>query len=488
MFQLKKTKVNKYLKYCLIIILLQFSACTEDFESINTNPTAPVDVQPDHLLRKVLYDYAEQMSYEGFVAGNLLGQYFTAIDFNLFDRHSLTEPQYGGKPWNILYENLRDNELLLAKSRSNPAFAVYEGAALIYKSYVTMALTDLYGDVPYSQALQGKSGIVSPAYDDQREIYLGTDGILANLDRGVAAINAYKGGLKLQGDIVYAGDLTKWRKLANTLKFKALMRISGKENVTDKLAAIVSQGDFVKTAADDATYAFTQSPPNNFRMSIAKTGDYNLFIMSATIDSVLTKFDDGRKALFFRPTANNAAIFRGLNNGPDASKLSITTSDYSLTGKIFREDAGKLKANFMTSAEMFFLLAEAAEKGWIAGDAKTFYETGIQRSFEYWGLSLPADYLQRPSIVYKKAGSNPLEQIITQKWLHNIINGYEGWIEYRRTGFPALKPVSASLNQNIFPVRMPYPTSEEALNNANFKIASAKNSNNSVNAPVWWNK
>ena len=476
-----------FIKFGIIILILHVISCTQDFESINTNPTTPVDVQPDHLLRKVLYDYAEQMSYEGFVAGNLLGQYFTAIDFNLFDRHSLTEPQYGGKPWNILYENLRDNEILLSKSRANPAFAVYEGPALIYKAYVTMALTDLYGDVPYLQALQGKSGIVTPVYDDQKDIYLGSEGIIANLDKGISAINAYKGVIKLNGDIIYNGDLTKWRKLANSLKFKALIRISGKEVVKQRLAAIASEGDFIKTKSDDAIYTFAQSPPNNFRMSIAKTGDYNLFIMSATMDSILTKMDDGRKAVFFRPTASNAAFFRGLNNGPDASKLSITAGDYSLTGRIFREEASKLKANFMTSAEMHFLLAEAAEKGWVLGDAKTFYETGIQQSFDYWGLNLSTDYLQRPSIAYKNAGSNPIEQIITQKWIHNIINGYEGWIEYRRTGFPKLKPVTASLNQNIFPVRMPYPTSEEALNNVNFKVAAAKMNNNSVNAKVWWN-
>jgi hypothetical protein len=115
------------------------SSCTKDFEDINVNPTTPVDVQPEFLLRKVLYDYTEQMSYEGFVAGNLLGQYFTAIDFNLFDRHSLSEPQYGGKPWNFMYENLRDNEiLLLAKSRTNLAAAVYEGPVFDLQSICKM--------------------------------------------------------------------------------------------------------------------------------------------------------------------------------------------------------------------------------------------------------------------------------------------------------------------------------------------------------------
>lgn len=478
--------MKKYFKYSLVFLVVAMLGCTKDFENINVNPTAPVDVQPELLLRKVLYDYADQMTYEGFVAGNLLGQYFTAIDFNLFDRHSLTEPQYGGKPWSFLYENLRDNEILLAKSRANIAFAVYEGPALIYKSFVTAALTDLYGDVPYSEALKGKNGTVAPKYDAQRDIYIGKDGILENLDKGIAAINAYKGAIKLQGDIVYAGDLTKWRKLANSLKFKALMRISGKENVAAQLAKIVTDGDYIKTAADNANYAFTQSPPNNFRMSTAKTGDYNLFIMSETIDSILTKLDDPRKAVFFRPTASNATVYKGLLNGPDASKLSITASNYSLTGRVFREEAAKLKANFLTSAEMNFLLAEAAERGLIAGIAKTFYENGIKQSFDYWNTTLPTDYLLRGSIAYKAPGTNPIEQIITQKWLSNIVDGYEGWIEYRRTGFPKLKLVSASLNQNLIPVRMPYPTSEDALNNANFKAAADKTNKNSVNALVWW--
>jgi hypothetical protein len=474
-----------------IIIALSFTlliSCTKDFEDINVNPNTAVDVQPEFLLRKVLYDYTEQMSYEGFVAGNLLGQYFTAIDFNLFDRHSLSEPQYGGKPWNFMYENLRDNEILLAKSRSNLAAAVYEGPALIYKAYVTAALTDLFGDVPYSEAFQGKSGIVTPKYDNQRDIYLAEGGIIDNLEKGIAAIDGYKGAIPLQGDIVFNGDLTKWKKLANSLKFKALMRISAKEDVKAALQKIVDDDNFIKNPSENAVFTFIQSPPNNFRLSTAKVGDYNLFIMSETIDSIMKVFDDPRKTKYFRPTAADPNVYRGLRNGPDASQLSITTSQYSLTGRIFREEAGSLRANIMTSWEMNFLLAEAAEKGLIAGNSQTYYETGINQAFNFWNVAMPANYLTHEKVSYKIDGNNPIEQIITQKWLGNIINGYEGWIEYRRTGFPALKPVTASLNQGLFPVRMPYPTSEDALNNANFRVAADKTNNNSVNAPVWWDQ
>lgn len=460
--------------------------CTDNFEELNTNPNAPVDVQPSLLLRKIIFDFGEQMSYEGFVAGNLLGQYFTAVDFNLFDRHSLSEPQYGGNPWPFLYSNLRDNELLLQKARANPAFGVYEGPALIMKAYLAATLTDLYGDVPYSQALQGKTGVITPAYDSQESIYTAPGGILDNLDQGIASINAYTGTTGLDGDVLYGGNRSKWVLFANSLKIKYLMRISRKVNVQAALQRVVTEGNYIRTNADNAAFRFSLSQPNNFRMATARIGDYNLFIMSKTSEEVLTGLSDPRIATYFRPTAANPGTYRGLLNGPDASRLSISVADYSLTGTIFRENSDRLSANYMTAAETSFWLAEAAERNLIAASARTLYEQGITQSFAYWGTALPASYLTSSRVAYGLNGQNPIEQILTQKWLHNINNGYEGWTEYRRTGFPRLKPVSASLNNGLIPVRMPYPATESALNAAQYQIAASNTQNNSVNAPVWW--
>jgi len=464
-------------------ILVTLVSCTKDFQEINTNPNAPVDVQPELLLRKVLFDYQEQMSYEGFVAGNLLGQYFTAIDFNLFDRHSLTEPQFGGNPWDILYVNLRDNEIILDKARSNETFKVYEGPALILKAYMTAALTDIYGDVPYSEALNGKEENITPAYDSQEDIYTGQDGILQNLDLALTALRDYNGSIPLDGDIIYNGDLSKWIQLANSLKIKYLMRISDKVNVSDELQAIYAEENFIQTNADNAIYNFTNGQPNNFRMANLRDGDFNLFIMSLTMDEILHELNDPRMNVFFRPTGNDANTFQGFLNGPDASQTSISVADYSLSGTIFRENTGQLDANYMTAWETHFWLAEAALKGYISADAKTLYEQGVILAFEYWQTEMPIDYLTSGSAAF---GSNPFKQIITQKWLANIVNGYEGWIEYRRTGFPELKTISASLNNDMIPVRMPYPTSEDALNNSNFSQAASNTNGNSVNSSVWW--
>ncbi|QJD77418.1 SusD/RagB family nutrient-binding outer membrane lipoprotein [Spirosoma rhododendri] len=478
-------KRNLYTKLLLLVLLGVFQSCTDGFKEINTNPNAPVDVQPSLLMRKVLFDYGEQMSYEAFVAGNLLGQYFTAIDFNLFDRHSLSEPQYGGNPWPFLYTNLRDNEIILQKSRANVAYGVYEGPALIMKAYMTAALTDLYGDVPYSEALSGQSGVITPAYDGQEAIYTASGGILDNLNKGIASINAYKGATALDGDIIFSGNRTKWVLFANSLKIKYLMRISGRVDVKSDLQKVLTEGNFIKANTDNAAFRFS-TQPNNFRMSTARVGDYNLFIMSLTSQEILTNLSDPRIQTYFRSTTAKPGTYKGLLNGPDASKLSISVADYSLTGSIFRENSDKLSANFMTAAETSLLLAEAAERGLVSASAKDWYERGITQAFEYWQTTLPTSYLSSNAVAYKQNGQNPIEQILTQKWLANINNGYEGWIEWRRTGFPRLKTISASLNNNLIPVRMPYPGTESALNNVQYKKAADKINNNSINAPVWW--
>ena len=470
----------------LMVTLVIFTGCTADFEELNTNPNAPVSVQPGLLLRQVIYDFGEQMSYEGFAAGDLLSQHRTALDFNLFDRHALKSPQLGGNPWPIFYTNLRDTELLLQQAQSSETFKVYEDIALILKAYMAQGLTDLFGDVPYFEAFDGINGTVTAAYDAQEDIYLTEGGILDNLDKGIAALNAYDGAVALEGDLLFSGDLDKWIQFANSLKLKALMRISSRENMADEIASIFAAGNYISNNSDNAVFDFTNSAPNSFRFAQLRAGDFNNFVLSETMEEILTDLDDPRIAVFFRPFANStSAEFNGLINGINASQTSIEPANYSLAGTLFRDNTSELDANFMTAWETQFILAEAAAKGYISADAETLYNTGVQLAFEYWLTELPADYLSGAA-AYDAPGTTPLEQIITQKWIANIINGYEGWVEWRRTGFPEFKPVAASLNDGLIPVRMPYPAEEQALNADNYQAAAAATNDNSLNAPVWW--
>lgn len=479
----------KRITYILALLsLLVVSSCTKDFEEINTNPNAPNSVQPSLLLRQVLYNFGENMSYEGFVAGDLLSQHRTAIDFNLFDRHALKSPQLGGNPWPIFYRNLRDNEIILKQSRQLSTLKVYEGPALILKAYMAAGLTDLFGDVPYFTAFNGTAGVTTPAYDSQESIYLDEGGILDNLDKGIAAIQNYSDAIPLQGDILYNGNLQSWVRFANSLKIKYLLRISSKVNVSAQLQALYNQGNYITTNSQNAIFNFTSTAPNSFRLAQLRVGDFNNFVLSETMEDIMTNLNDTRIGKFFRPFAGSSSgQFNGLLNGINSGATSIALSNYSLAGTVFREDTSTLDCNFLTAWEVHFALAEAAERGLITANAQQLYESGVTLAFQYWNTPLPATYLTG-NAAYNASNSTPLRQILTQKWIANIINGYEGWIEYRRTGFPQLRTISASLNNNLIPVRMPYPPEEEALNRDNYNVAAGATDNNSINFPVWWNQ
>jgi hypothetical protein len=427
------------------------------------------------------------MSYEGFVAGDLLAQHRTALDFNLFDRHDLKSPQLGGNPWEIFYTNLRDNEIILEQAQETAAYAVYKGHALILKAYMAAGLTDLFGDVPYFEAFNGIDGTVTPKYDLQSAIYLNENGILDNLDKGIAAINAYAGSIALEGDVLYNGDLTAWIKFANSLKIKYLIRISDKVDVTAQLQTLFDADNYIKNNTENAIFDFTNTEPISFRLSQLRVGDFNNFVLSETMEEILTDLNDTRIETLFRPFSNTTSNeFNGLINGIDASSTSIALADYSLAGTIFREDSSTLDANFITAWETNFLLAEAAQKGLITTDVETLYNTAVTQAFEYWNTNLPTNYLSQ-NANFNANGKSPLEQIITQKWIASVINGYEGWIEYRRTGFPLLRDISASLNNGIIPVRMPYPAEAASLNSENYEVAAAATNGNSLDVKVWWN-
>lgn len=485
-FYFSCSQLKSPLLYLSLILALVLSSCTKDFEEINTNPNQPLTVQPSLLLRQVIYDYGEQMSYEGFTAGDLLGQYRTALDFNLFDRHDLKSPQLGGNPWPILYTNLRDNEQLLDLALANQTFTLYEGPARILKAYMAAALTDMFGDVPYFEAFKGKNLTVTPVYDEQEDIYLAEGGIFDNLEKGVAAIENYNGTIALEGDILFNGDLDAWVRFAKSLQIKFLMRTANVQDNATALQALFDEANFIRNNAQNATFDFNDGEPNNFRLARLRIGDFNNFVLSETMEEILTDLNDPRMATFFRPFSNSdTGGFNGLLNGVDATQNAVILADFSLASTRFREATSALDANFMTSWETHFLLAEAAARGIISADAQTLYETGVTQAFEYWNTELPTDYLSTEGAFNN---GDAIENIITQKWIANIINGYEGWIEYRRTGFPQLKTISASLNNDMLPVRMPYPAEEQALNAINYEAAATKTGGNSINVPVWWDE
>ncbi|RMF28488.1 MAG: SusD/RagB family nutrient-binding outer membrane lipoprotein, partial [Bacteroidetes bacterium] len=246
----------KYLPLVAVLLL----GCTKDFEEINTNPNAPEEVNPQFLLSNVIWNAANNNAVDAWNAGNFLGQLTARKDFNEIDRWDLRSNQ---ELWDKTYHLLKDLQLLIALGeRENPA---YIGPALVLRAFLASTLTDLWGDVPYTDALLGDTeGNFTPRYDRQEDIYLGPEGILATLQRAVEALDEARGGLPLQGDVLFQGDLEKWVRFANSLRVRYLLRISKRVDVSAQLQALVNEGRLMQSNADNALVPYLSTAPNQW--------------------------------------------------------------------------------------------------------------------------------------------------------------------------------------------------------------------------------
>ena len=262
-------------------------------------------------------------------------------------------------------------------------------------------------------------------------------------------------------------------------------------DVSSELQAIVAEGNILQSNADNALVPYLSTAPNQWFVHNIRVGDFGDVRMSLTIQEVLEQLEDPRQEKWFRPTeasqVDSSFVFQGMPNGiGPATRGSYNFSEVSLPGALFRDVPDGVDAIFMLYSELQFALAEAAFKGWIDGDANAFYEAGIRSSFEYYEVEIPQTYFDRPSVML--TDEDGLEKIITQKWLASMLVGYEGWLNYRRTGFPELKVAVENLNNDQFPVRYIYPTTEQALNLENYETAVGRMGGDNYNVKGWWEK
>ena len=473
----------------IALLLLVLSSCTDGFTDINTNPNAPEEVDAQFLLANVLYNAANNNAVDGWENGNLLAQLTTKFDFNDIDRFILRE---NAELWTNTYFPLRDNQTVLdlAEQAGNDT---YKGIALVMRAYLAATVTDLWGDGPYTEALQGKIDNFTPAYDTQEQIYTGTNGILASLREAVDVLEASTD--RIAGDVIYAGNTDAWIRFANALRVRYLMRIEKRQDPSSELQQIVGSGRLFQSNADNAVMPYLATAPNQWSLFTARSGDYNNVRMSKTIETVLKQYDDPRLFTLFKPTAvsQNTAnpVYTGLQNGlAPTDRANVSLNEISTLGAIFRDVPDGVNAILMTYPELQFTLAEAALKGYIGGDAQAYYEAGVRAAFLYLeaddpALEMPADYLQRPGVAFDT--NTALEQIMTQKWLANFLNGYEAWCDFRRTGLPKLTLSQEQITNNGgFPSRFRYPVSEQAVNLENYTIAVNRMGNDNHNVKAWW--
>lgn len=468
---------------CSIFSLLIFG-CTNDFEEINTNPNSPESVDPQFLLANIISVEANMNTYDqGFRLANYLDQFAASVEFERIDRYEMGS---NSGYWNNIFRLQSDIRSMKELPASNEA---YVAVGDILQSYLFSQLTDMWGDVPYTEAIQALDGNFTPKYDTQENIYTHPEtGILAILERSATILENTTASIK--GDVMFQNDLDKWVRFANSLRLRYLMRISNRLTDYSKIQELADSGKLMESNAQNAVVPYLSTAPNQWPMFLTGLGLYQEHRMTKTVDSVLTIWNDPRVEVLYKPTQKSindgSPEYKGLTNGQSRETISskgINLNDISLFGTMFRDVPDAVNGQYMQYAEVQFALAEAAERGYISQDPEPYYREGIKASFEYLGVELPINYFSREAIAF---GEDNLTKILTQKWLSLINNGHEAWFNVRRTGIPNLKPGPDNLNDDRFPVRYLYPESEQATNRKNYEEAAERIGGDNINSKGWW--
>jgi hypothetical protein len=380
------------------------------------------------------------------------------------------------------------------------------------RAFLVEEMTDLWGDMPFTEASKGSTNL-TPKYDPQSVIY---DSLFASLTKA-ASITTGTGDALLAADPVYgqatgisaASQAAKWVKLANSLHARAALRISQADAAKSKAELAKALGDLTKVFQSNADNAFISYPGGTIANPLCTTwvgcsGTRDDQRISQRFVDTLKITGDPRLAKYASPTLNSQSpsatpcdsTYRGFPNGiTEAGKASLPKNtctgktmglgDYSRPTLTIR---GQTSPSYiMTYSELLFIRAEAAQRGWIAGDVKSLYEQAITASMQQWGVAAAdiATYLAKPSVVYNPA--NGLKQIAYEKWvsLFNLEN--EAYAEWRRLDYPVLKP-GPNAQGTAVPTRLPYPAIETSLNGANLAAASSAQGSVDIFAKVWWDK
>lgn len=464
----------------LFVAALAFTAgsCDKDFEEINISPNNSQETDPNLLLATAILN-TQNTLYNAQVGGDMglaWAQHWSKVQYNDEERY-VPRRALMNSVWTNLYASViaeTKSAYTLAEEQENSNL---QAAALVMEANAFQILTDTFGPVPFTEAVV--AGNTKPVFDSQEVVY---DGILAMLDEAEALFATGTGTITPSADLVYGGDVTKWRKFAASLKLKALMRISNVRNVSADVQALVNSGRLMTSNADSAQMEYTASQPDaNPLYETIDFGNRTEYKVSSVLIDRLASTNDPRLSVFAK--VNNAGNYVG--NQPGVENAGNYNA-FSSPGAFYLSPT--LPGVILSYAQQEFYLAEAANEGIISGgpaEAVLHYENGIRANMEFNGISPTASaaYIAQAVATF---GVNSAEKIGTQMWLALYGQGIEAWTEWRRTGYPALSPVANAAIAQI-PSRFYYSTDSQNYNQENYSAAVATLSNgDTLLSDVWW--
>ena len=468
------------------------SSCTEGFEEMNINPNQSSKALPETLLAPAITDMVKRNLDRAMRLNNELMQVHVArTDGDQIHRYVIrsAESDYMWNNWYTELTNFRDI-YTSAEETQTAQTPTYKGISLICEVWVMSLLTDMFGDVPYSEANRGREGLLQPKFDKQEEIYAQLFHRLEEANT-LLKTNVNLTAVQTVSDPIYQGVASNWRRFGNSLYLRLLLRVSGKsepvaEGMTpiEKFAQIVANPDeypLMSNNAQSAILKFTGTVPYQSTFHTWRIPDFNGFhSLSTFFVNNLIENNDPR---IVKWATLSEGVFSGIPSGYAVGQVPRAASTYNTA--LMTEP---LLGNIMNYAELQFILAEAAAKGWIPVSAKTFYETGVQNAITLWGLTVPTNYLTQEGIKFEDNYTleAKMNLIHLQKYYTLFFTDFQQWYEYRRTGLPNLPKGPGLQNNAQMPARFNYPVYVQSLNQQNYTAAVADQGPDNINTKVWW--
>lgn len=505
---------NIYILFAAIFLL---SGCTEHFEELNTNPNNPLETSEDYVFNFVIKEAAGEYGYQSSYNITYVQRWImqssavygnsTMPPYTLFDQYRIQNL------WRYYYSTLLLNCTVLEQMtdpEENPDNMNKHQVARIWKAYCFHRVTDLWGDVPYSEAWklldEYNEQNIKPAYDSQEDIYADLLSVLgdavAKLD---PALPFYT------DDMLFDGDIDKWIKFANSFRLRLAVR-SGNEMVIQEILSGETETTLISGPDESALFQYIEdqswwSPYYEIHInSMNPTSPDQTGTSSPKISELMKKqladSEDPRLEIYAQPIEFDNITYTGVPNLMDAKKkenqamgMGVYTTSY--IGTYFTKNP-TLHNPLLSHSEVCFLRAEAALRGWSSESAQEWYEAGVTSAMGYFGI---ADTTAEQFLAADGAFDNSIEQIITQKWISLFLNGWESFAEYRRTGYPQLMKWDLELDgikikradwievaREYVPGRLPYPDDEEDLNKTNYEAAVNAQGGDDYYQQVWWAK
>lgn len=512
------------------VVLLGLSACNpDDLTKVNQDPNNPISAPP-----APVFTYATRIAMQRWFGSNptnmrgpvLTTEHLAQVQYPDEDSYARLDGTVTDASFiNTYSQELKNFQAVIDAGKPDEQEMLW-GPAQVMRSLVFGYITDTWGDVPYSQALKGDAAdaTLQPAYDAQKDIYTG---LFADLNEAVTAMAAGASAASVLApvggaDPIYAGNRLRWQRFGNSLRARHAMRLANVDPATARAqlaAAIAAPGGLIASNADNAQMNWPGDGVYNNPWSVNNQTRDDHRISDRLMGQMLP-FNDPRVPVYAQPTLcflnpagtgcpASPAQYAGMPNALTATEAATWSLKSSRPGRVFYSTNSYCKTGFaagayvgcsgltgarfpsfvLTYAEVSFILAEAAERGWITtGTAAAYYNQGIQASMAQWGVTdatAIATFLATPGIAYTP-GTAGLRQIAQQKWIALYTDGVEAWSEWRRTCIPTtVTPGPAAIISTV-PRRYEYSIREAAVNSANMDAAVTRQGADDFTTRMYW--